>query len=72
MWKKVSKYEMTKKDHEYQSKYAEEQSKRPSLHTSMHEDGKKWHENEASKLDDKDYSDEDVMVGDKKKNDKSK
>jgi hypothetical protein len=59
-WRKVSEYDLTKEEHEYQSKYAKEEAARPTIHSAKHESNSKWHSDEASKLDSKEYSDVDV------------
>ena len=59
-WVEVSKFGMTKKEHNYQANYSKEMSEKPSLHTSKHEDAEKWHKTEASKLSEKEYSDEEL------------
>ena len=65
-WLEVSEQGETKASHIYQTKYAKEESKKPSLHTSKHEDAERWHREQASKLSDKEHTDEEVMGGEKK------
>lgn len=62
-WLEVSEQGETKVSHIYQAKYAKEESKKPSLHTSKHEDAERWHREQASKLSDKEYSDEELSGG---------
>jgi hypothetical protein len=64
-WVEVSEQGETKVSHIYQAKYAKEESKKPSLHTSKHEDAERWHREQAAKLSDKEYSDEEVGLGKK-------
>jgi len=65
-WVEVSEsHGISKREHEYQSEYAKEMSERPSLHTQKYKDDEKWHKNEASKLSDKEYTDEEVGRGKK-------
>lgn len=65
-WLEISESQgMTKKQHNYQANYSKEMSEKPSLHTSKYEDAEKWHKTEASKLSDKEHSDEEVGLGEK-------
>ena len=64
-WVEVSdSHEISKKDHEYQSKERLEESKKPSMHTALKEDESKWHKEQAEKLSDKEY-DEEELGGDR-------
>lgn len=70
-WLEVSEsHGITKKEHNYQANYSKEMSEKPSLHTSKHEDAEKWHKTEASKLSDKEHTDEEVGLGSKKEDSK--
>jgi hypothetical protein len=75
-WRKVSEaHGLTKEEHEYQAKYSKEEATRPTIHSAKHESNSKWHSDEASKLDSKEYSDVDVVGKEKeeyKKGDKIK